>query len=295
MTRENNAYQSLQHKQLLRPFLKWAGGKRQLLSEIKKLLPAREIKRYFEPFVGGGAVLFELQFENAVINDYNEELINCYQVIKDDPETLIKEVQKHPHTKEAFYQLRALDRTRNFKDIPAAQRAARIIYLNKTCFNGLFRVNSRGEFNVPFGDYTNPKIIEESDIRAISEYFNSASIEITKLDFAEAVNTAQCDDFVYFDPPYDPISATSSFTSYSLNNFDRNEQIRLKETCDDLTKRGCKVLVSNSSTEFIKELYNSSHYTIIEVKAARSINSVGHGRNKISELLIFNNYEIHAD
>lgn len=290
--REDASQESLQQKRLVRPFLKWAGGKRQLLPEIRKLLPARKIKRYFEPFVGGGAVLFDLQSENAVINDYNEELINCYQVIKDDPDALIEEVKKHPHTKEAFYKLRALDRTNDFKNIPKVQRAARIIYLNKTCFNGLFRVNSRGQFNVPFGDYTNPKIIEESVIRAISEYFNSARIEILQGDFVEAVNKAKRDDFVYFDPPYDPLSATSSFTSYSLNSFDRNAQIRLKETCDDLTKRGCKVLVSNSSTEFIRELYGSSYDTIIEVKATRNINSVGCGRDKISELLIFNNYDI---
>jgi DNA adenine methylase len=282
----------LQQNQTLRPFLKWAGGKRQLLPEIKKLLPAEAFKRYFEPFVGAGAVFFDLQFGNVVINDCNEELINCYQVIKDDPETLIKEVRKYPHTKETFYKLRELDRTPDFANMPKVQRAARVIYLNKTCFNGLFRVNSRGQFNVPFGDYTNPKIIEEPVIRSISEYLNSAKIEILQVDFAEAVKKAKHGDFIYFDPPYDPISATASFTSYSLNNFDRSAQIRLKETCDDLTERGCKVLISNSSTAFIRDLYSSNYYTTIEVKAARNINSVGYGRDKISELLIFNNYNI---
>jgi DNA adenine methylase len=285
-------HQVLLHHQQLRPFLKWAGGKRQLLPDIKNLLPVDAFNRYFEPFVGAGAVFFDLQLRNAIINDYNEELINCYRTIKDDPETLIKEVRKYPHTKEAFYTLRALDRTPEFASIPKVQRAARIIYLNKTCFNGLFRVNSRGQFNVPFGDYTNPKIIEESVIKAISEYLNSANIQILQGDFADAVKTATRGDFIYFDPPYDPVSATASFTSYSLNSFNRGAQIRLKETCDDLTKRGCKVLISNSSTEFIRDLYSNNHYTIVEVKAARNINSVGYGRDKISELLIFNNYNV---
>lgn len=274
---------------LAQPFLKWAGGKRQLLPEIQKVLP-KTFRRYFEPFVGAGALLFNLQHRNTVINDFNAELINCYRTIKREPEALIRLTQQHPHTMEEFYRLRALDRRPDFQQLSNLERAARIIYLNKTCYNGLFRVNSRGQFNVPFGDYVNPRIIEAPVIRAVSIYLNEANVEILQGDFADAVKGAKQGDFIYFDPPYDPLSDTSSFTGYSLNSFNRKAQKRLKETCDQLCDRGCKVLVSNSATDFIRNLYDNIRYTIKEVEANRNINSVGSGRRKISELLIFSNY-----
>ncbi len=279
---------------LLQPFLKWAGGKRQLLSEIRKYIPKR-YNIYFEPFIGAAAVLFDLQPQTAIINDANAELINCYQMIKEKPEELITAARKHKelNTKEYFYKLRGLDRTKEFQDLTPVERAARIIYLNKTCFNGLFRVNSNGQFNVPYGDYKTPSIVDEVVIKATSRYLNEMLIQISNDDFEAAVSGAGRGDFVYFDPPYDPVSDTASFTGYDVNGFDKNEQKRLKKVCDELSKKKCKVLLSNSATDFIKELYSDeTQYTIIEVEANRNINSVGSGRGKVSEVLIYNNYDV---
>jgi DNA adenine methylase len=280
----------LRRNELLQPFLKWAGGKRQLVPQIRKYIPTK-FKLYFEPFVGAGAVLFDLQPHAALINDANEELINCYRVIKKDPEGLITHARQHRNTKQYFYRLRSLDREPDFKSLSPLERASRIIFLNKTCYNGLFRVNSQGQFNVPFGKYSNPVIVDEIVIRAVSRYFNEAHIQISNDDFEKALSGAGRGDFVYLDPPYDPLSDTSSFTGYNLNSFGRDEQRRLHTVCDDLTHRGCKVLLSNSATDFIRELYSETNrYTIVEVEASRNINSVGTSRGKISELLILNNY-----
>lgn len=276
--------------QLLQPFLKWAGGKRQLLPYIREQIPSR-FGRYYEPFIGGGAVLFDLQPKNALINDANVELANCYKVIKEKPEELLEDIKKHQNAEEYFYELRGLDRLPEFKNLSDVQRASRIIFLNKTCFNGLFRVNSRGHFNVPFGNYQNPLIVEDVVIRAISKYLNENEIQIINGDFSNAVKDAGNDDFVYFDPPYDPISDTASFTGYNLDKFDRKEQQRLKEIADDLTRRGCKVLLSNSDTDFIRELYRENYFILKVVYANRNINSVGTGRGKITEVLI-RNYEV---
>jgi DNA adenine methylase len=276
---------------LVRPFLKWAGGKRQLVGTIRKYIP-RQYNLYFEPFVGAGAILFDLQPAAALINDVNEELINCYRVVKEYSEELITDAKQHPNTKKHFYDLRSLDRQLAFSELSQLSRASRILFLNKTCFNGLFRVNSRGHFNVPYSKYSNPLIVDEVAIRAVSRYFNSSRIEMSSQDFETALSGAGRGDFVYLDPPYDPVSDTSSFTGYNLPGFDRKEQRRLKKACDELTDRGCKILLSNSATPFIRDLYrNKRRYTIVEVKANRNINSVGKGRGKIKELLIFNNYE----
>jgi DNA adenine methylase len=281
---------ALKRNPLVQPFLKWAGGKRQLLSEIRKYIP-NKFNNYFEPFIGGGAVLFDLQPKNAFVNDANGELINLYNVIKTSPDKLIKAAREHRNTEEYFYQLRSQDRDKSFTKLSAVERASRIIFLNKTCYNGLFRVNSQGQFNVPFGNYANPVIVDEVVIRAVSRYLGEAQIELTNCDFEDAVASAKKGDFVYLDPPYDPISDTSSFTGYSLGNFGKNEQQRLKDACDDLTRRKCKVIQSNSATDFIRELYSdTSRYTLIEVEANRNINSVAGGRGKISELLILNNH-----
>ena len=278
------------HDHLVQPFLKWAGGKRRLIPKIREYIPSK-YDLYFEPFVGAGAVLFDLQPQTALINDVNEELINCYEVIKRSPEELIAHARRHPNTKKHFYELRSLDRGPRFGALSPLERASRVIFLNKTCYNGLFRVNSRGQFNVPFSKYSNPRIVDDVAIRAVSRYLNEAKIEISSSDFAEMLGGAGSGDFVYLDPPYDPISDTSSFTGYNLPSFDRDEQTRLKSVCDDLTRRGCKLLLSNSATEFIRDLYsNKARYTIVEVKASRNINSVGTSRGKIKELLIFNNY-----
>ncbi|MEM9509156.1 MAG: DNA adenine methylase [Cyanobacteria bacterium P01_E01_bin.35] len=273
------------------PFLKWAGGKRQLLPEIQKFIPTKYTE-YYEPFVGAGAVLFSLQPKKCIINDTNRELINCYQVIRDQPEELIRLCQQHQanNSKEYYYILREQDRQDDFTDRSPTERAARIIYLNKTCFNGLFRVNSSGQFNVPYGKYKNPTIADPAVIKAISVYLNQAQVSILNGDFAQAVSTAKKGAFIYFDPPYHPLSDTSSFTGYSMNGFGEEEQIRLKELCDELTAKGCQVLASNSAAPLIKSLYDDPNYEILEVKATRAINTVASKRGRINELLIHNKY-----
>jgi DNA adenine methylase len=283
---------TIKRSALVQPFLKWAGGKRQLVSKIREFVP-RKYGLYFEPFLGAAAVLFDLQPSKALINDSNKELINCYRVIKSDPEGLIAHAQEHPKTKNYYYTLRSRDREPGFAELPALERASRIIFLNKTCYNGLFRVNSQGQFNVPFGNYANPSIVDGVIIRAVSRYLNEADIEISSEDFAEALSGAGRGDFVYLDPPYDPLSDTASFTGYNLHSFDQDEQRRLKNVCDELHGRGCKILQSNSNTTFIRQLYgDTSKYKIVEVGANRNINSVATARGKIRELMIFNNYDV---
>ncbi|PAC34309.1 DNA methyltransferase [Caldifermentibacillus hisashii] len=271
---------------VIQPFLKWAGGKRQLLPEIRKYIPKR-MGTYYEPFLGGGAVLFDLQPKKAVINDINSELINTYLVIKNNVDELIEDLRKHENTSDYYYKIRDLDRDKNrFSKLSDVEKASRLIYLNKTCFNGLFRVNSQGQFNVPFGRYKNPNIVNEFVLRAVSHYLNNNEVKILNGDFADAVSSAKKGDFVYFDSPYDPVSETASFTGYTLGGFNKDEQIRLRDLFVDLDKRGCKVLLSNSATDFIKDLYKDYHIEI--VSATRNINSIATKRGKIDEVLVMN-------
>ena len=229
---------------LVGPVVKWVGGKRQLLGEITPLLPKR-IATYCEPFLGGGAVLFSIQPSKAIVNDLNGDLITVYEVIRDDVEALIESLKKHENTSEYFYAIRDMDRDKvQYQTLSKIEKASRLIYLNKTCFNGLFRVNSSGEFNSPFGHYKNPNIVNE------------------------------------------PVSDTANFTGYNKGGFDRNEQIRLKHCCDELTRNGIKFLLSNSATDFIKELYQE--YDITIVKAKRAINVDASKRGAIEEVLIRN-------
>ncbi len=274
----------LAKNKLLQPFVKWAGGKRQLLETIRLYIP--KFTTYFEPFVGGGAVLFDIQPKKAVVNDINSELISAYKVIRDDIDELIKHLSAHKNEKEYFYALRELDRTPGYKAWSSVQRASRLIYLNKTCYNGLFRVNNQGQFNVPFGNYKSPNIVNEVVLRAAHHYLSNSEIKFRNTDFAEAVADAKRGDFVYLDPPYDPVSDTAYFTGYSLDGFGREEQARLKRVVDDLDERGCKVLLSNSSTDFIRDLYKG--YKIITVKASRAINSDSSRRGKVDEILVMN-------
>lgn len=276
---------------LATPVVKWVGGKRQLLPEIKKYLP-QNFNTYFEPFVGGGAVLFEIQPKKAIVNDINKELINLYSVIQNNVDDLISVLSnsnKYANTSECYYTIRELDREpQKYNKLTGIERAARILYLNKTCYNGLYRVNSMGEFNSPFGSYKNPNIINEITLRAVSKYFNDSSIKFLNGDFEKTLKGAKKGDFVYFDPPYAPISKTSNFTGYNENGFGESEQGRLKELCDTLNKKGIKFLLSNSDCEFIRDLY--SGYNIVTIQAKRVINSNGNNRGSVSEVLI-RNYE----
>ncbi|MGK0390699.1 MAG: DNA adenine methylase [Maribacter sp.] len=272
---------------LIAPFLKWVGGKRQLMPTIQGYVP-KNISTYYEPFIGGGAVLFHLQPKKAVINDFNEELTNVYQVIKENPNELIEDLKKHKNESDYFYEVRAWDRNENYQNLSKIERASRIIYLNKTCFNGLYRVNNSGEFNSPFGSYKNPNIVNDRTIIAVSNYLNNNDIKILNGDFEDTLKGIRKGAFVYFDPPYDPLSKSSNFTGYVKGGFNDDAQIRLRDLCNKLNKKGIKFLLSNSATPFIEDLY--SNYNINYVKANRSINSNAKKRGEITEVLI-KNYE----
>lgn len=272
-----------------KPFVKWAGGKRGLIEELLKRVP-QHFNNYFEPFVGGGALFFELkkrgllEGKKVYLFDKNSELINTYQVIQEMPQklvTLLKDFQKK-HSKEFYYETREMDRTKEFKHLPSELRAARFIYLNKTCFNGLHRVNSKGFFNVPMGSYKNPNICDEGLIFSASLALQG--VEILHSCYSKVLDFAQSDDFVYFDPPYYPVSTTSNFTAYGEEVFLENEQKELCSIFNKLDKKGCFVLHSNSDTEFIKELYKD--YKIEFVEMERLINSKASGRGKIREVLV---------
>ena len=275
---------------LVSPVLKWVGEKRQLISDIEPLIP-KSISTYVEPFVGGGAVLFHLQPKKAIINDYNQELMNVYQVIKDKPNELIEVLQEHKglNSEDYFYEIRSLDRSENYENMTDVEKAGRVIYLNKTCFNGLFRVNRAGFFNTPYGRYKNPSIVDEVTIKAVSNYFNSANIKFLTGDYKEALKRLRRGAFVYFDPPYMPISASSSFTGYTEHGFDYEKQVELRDECLKLHNRGVRFLQSNSYSPEILELYSDQKVFNIEiVQAKRSINSQADKRGEISEVLIYN-------
>lgn len=275
---------------LVKPFVKWAGGKRQLLPEIKKYLPSK-INKYYEPFAGGGAVFLTMQFGKTTINDFNSELTNTYSVVKDNVDELIEVLKIHEanNTSEYYYEVRAWDRSDEIASKNNIERAARFIYLNKTGFNGLFRVNSQGQVNVPYGRYKNPAIVNEEVLRAVSAYLNKAKVKILNGDYSKALKGVKAGDFVYLDPPYAPISDDKqSFVGYTLNGFSNDEQERLRDTFDALTDKGAYVMMSNSSVPLIHELYAKYADTTVIVKASRNINSNGAGRDKVDEVLIMN-------
>lgn len=279
----------IKKNRLVAPFVKWVGGKRQIMSSITKFMP-KNIKdyKYIEPFIGGGAVLFHLQPKNGIINDFNEELINTYQVIKNNLDELIEDLKTHENTSEYFYDIRSLDREDNFEELSKVKRASRVLYLNKTCFNGLYRVNNAGEFNAPFGRYKNPNIVNEPTLKAVSNYLNSNNVKILTGDYSEALKLADENSFVYLDPPYHPISEGSNFTGYVQGGFNMYDQVDLRVACDELNKKGIKFLLSNSASPFILDQYKD--YNIEIVKAKRAINSNGSKRGDVDEVLI-RNYE----
>jgi DNA adenine methylase len=277
-----------------RPFLKWAGGKSQLLPALLERVPTG-IDTYFEPFIGGGALFFALLADperrprRAVLNDLNLDLVTTYEAVRDAPEALIEALaplaarylDADAEAREAaYYELRAE------RPVDRLAVAARLLFLNKTCFNGLYRVNRRGEFNVPHGRYRNPHILDAEAIRAASAALQT--VEVRHGDFEAACADARRGDFVYFDPPFHPLSPTSSFTSYTEHDFGRDEQIRLKRCIDGLTTRGVRVLVSNSPHPWVHGGYEFSGYRVDQVPARRSINSRGSGRGPIPELVITN-------
>ncbi|MDD5474430.1 MAG: DNA adenine methylase [Candidatus Methanoperedens sp.] len=266
-------------------FVKWAGGKTQLLSQFEKFFPT-QFNRYYEPFLGSGAVFFYIKNlypeKEFFLSDNNPELINCYEFVKNDLESLLNLLREHrsKHSKEYYYTQRNMD-TNNLSKI---ESAARFIYLNKTCFNGLFRVNSKGKFNVPIGSYKNPSIFKEKDLIEAHKLLQDVTLK-TML-FEDIINIVLPDDFVYFDPPYHPLSPTSSFTSYTSASFSEKDQKRLAEVYRQLDKKGCLLMLSNSYSEFILELYGG--YRIEQVSAKRMINCNGKKRGAIPEAVVLN-------
>ncbi len=272
-----------------KPFVKWVGGKRQLLRQFRELglYPPEDFNpttnTYYEPFVGGGAVFFDLLPKNAELSDLNNELVTTYHVIKNNVDELIQSLQKHIYDKEYYLEVRA----KKVEDLSDVEVASRFIFLNRTGFNGLYRVNKSGQFNVPFGRYNNPVICDEKNLRQVSEALQDVSI--THQDYKKVLETAKSGDFIYLDPPYYPINATSSFTSYTAEGFLEKEQTELRDTFVKLHERGCFVMLSNSDTPFINELYSGHDgVTINKITAGRSINSKGSGRGKITEVLVTN-------
>jgi len=272
-----------------KPFVKWVGGKRQLLKQFRELglYPPDGFdpitNTYFEPFVGGGAVFFDLLPRKAELSDLNKELVITYNVIKNNVESLIKSLKKHKHNKEYFLKVRS----QKIEKLSDLQIASRFIYLNRTGFNGMYRVNSRGEFNVPFGKYNNPLICDEQNLKRVSKVLQKVSIK--HQDYKEVLKKAKSGDFIYFDPPYYPVSKTASFISYTAETFLDKEQIELRDTFVELHKRGCFVMLSNSDTPFINQIYSDiKGVKISKIVAGRAINSKASGRGKITEVLITN-------
>jgi len=262
-----------------KPFVKWAGGKGQLVEQLAARMPER-YSGYHEPFVGGGALFFYLTPERAFLSDLNEELINAFLVVRNDCEALLKSLKQHKNSAEYYYRIRALDP----EDLDPVERASRFIYLNKTCYNGLYRVNRQGKFNVPFGRYKNPVYADEYQLRLSSKALQHA--EIKSADFEIVLEQAKAGDFVYFDPPYQPISETSNFTSYTADAFDGNQQQRLAIVFRELDRRGCFLMLSNSDSPLVHELYRG--FRVETVMAKRYINCKGERRGAIPEALVLN-------
>ena len=274
---------------LIQPFLKWAGGKRQLIPQMEKYLKKIKYTSYYEPFIGGGSILFYLQPNKAVVNDYNKDLIECYKCIKYNYDELISKLEEYEskNNEEDFYKIREFDRKEEYKKWSSVEKSARLIYLNRTCYNGLFRLNSSGQFNTPFGKYKNPNICNKPVLRALHEYFINNDIDFRQGDFEECCKDVKKGSLVYFDPPYDQFDDQVNFVGYTENGFTKKDQERLKRLCDKLIDVGCTVIISNSSTPFIKELYSDKNkYSIHTLMAKRNINSNAKKRGEIQEVLI---------
>jgi DNA adenine methylase len=275
----------------VRPFVKWAGGKGQLLPELSRRLPS-SFRRYHEPFLGGAALFFHLHntdrlHHGAVLSDYNSELVLCYQVVRDDVEALLDALKQHERyrlDRAYFMEVRSWDRQPDFAQRSPVQRAARTIFLNRTCYNGLYRLNNKGQFNAPFGYYKNPLICDPENMRAASAALQS--VDLCVGDFGDLAARAEPNDLVYFDPPYVPVSATASFTHYTGQTFGPADQRRLAQLFDTLMERGVYVMLSNSYTPLSRELYAAHAISTSVVYASRKINCDGRKRGQVEELIV---------
>jgi len=282
------------------PFIKWAGGKTQILDKLTECLPPK-FNVYYEPFLGGGALFFRLysrgKIRRAIISDLNRDLINCYIVIRDELDALMSRLddyQKHVDQKDFFYEVArpAFNKIRLNTGLEKnVEKAALLIFLNKTCFNGLYRVNSKGEFNVPWGRYKAPKLYDTENLKAIKKALNDGGkIAIKCADYREVVKSAEKEDLIYFDPPYQPLNQTSSFTQYTSDAFSDEDQHNLANTFKELDSRGCFVMLSNSYSPLIEKLYKdyiTKGYLTVAM-AARAISCIGNGRGRIPEYIIYN-------
>lgn len=273
-----------------KPFVKWAGGKRQLISTLNPNLPD-SFGTYFEPFLGGGALLFHMLTERhgqkCSISDLNSDLVLAYTTIRDRVDSLISSLKSHERnyqkdSKSYYYSVRANNPRSEI------EKTSRLLFLNRTCFNGLYRVNSKGKFNVPLGKYTNPNIINEENLRSVSNILQVSRVSIKCRDFGAVLRDAKKGDLVYFDPPYQPVSDTANFTSYTNKNFSFDDLSRLVELCQNLDEKGCKVLLSNSDSKEVSEMFSKKPWKINKVRANRSINSDSKKRTGHFELLIKN-------
>jgi DNA adenine methylase len=273
-----------------KPFVKWAGGKRQLLAELEKNFP-KQFGTYFEPFLGGGAVLFDFLAKKPSlkcnVSDLNSELVLAYVTIRDKLGRLIEALEEHSKNYHKdptgyYYEVR--------KQEPKSQieKVSRLLFLNKTCFNGLYRVNSKGKFNVPLGRYTNPNIVNKENLTTASKFLQSEKIKISCRDFESILNDAKKGDFVYFDPPYQPVSDTANFTSYTHRDFTEDDLQRLADLAHQLNSKGCYVLLSNSNTKIVKKLFSSKKWKVKEISVNRAINSNSQKRTGHKEVLIKN-------
>jgi len=273
-----------------KPFVKWVGGKRQLMQELENNFP-KKFGTYHEPFLGGGAVMFNLLTKDPLlscnVSDFNSDLILAYVTIRDNLEKLIESLENHSKnyhkdSVEYYYHIR--------KQEPRQQieKVSRLLFLNKTCFNGLYRVNKKGQFNVPLGRYTNPNIVNKENLTAVSKILQSEKIKISCRDFEAVLDDAKKDDLVYFDPPYQPVSSTANFTSYTHRDFTEDDLERLADLGDQLNSKGCNVLLSNSNSKTVKDFFSKKHWKISSIDANRAINSNAQKRTGHKEIIIKN-------
>lgn len=267
------------------PIVKWVGSKRRLIETLISLIP-EHYDTYCEPFVGGGSLLFALEPKKAWINDINQELMLMYELVKNDLDSINEILAKFENTAECFYKVREWDRDENYKSRPAIERVARLLYLNRTCYNGLYRVNSKGYFNAPFGSYKNPKFLNMENAQLVSEYLKNNDVKMSSLDFSDVISNVEKGSFVYLDPPYMPLEKKYSFTKYAVNDFNIEDHNALFECCKYLDQKGIKFMLSNSMTNDVLKLF--SCFSITEVKTRRLISSKVHSRGEISEVVIRN-------